>query len=138
MAAIPRVIGVKNILRNLKKSELAILLKVPIGLKAAGLMLQAASQKAVPVDTGNLKASAFTRASGSGIQTTVTVGYTAGYGLFVHELVQMKLKGKPRPTKGRFWDPQGRGQAKFLEGPARILEPKMRALFMKIMRGNLV
>lgn len=34
----------------------------------------------------------------------------------------MKLKGVPRhkPGKGRYWDPQGRAQAKFLEAPARM------------------
>jgi hypothetical protein len=51
----------------------------------------------------------------------VTVGFTAAYALYVHEKVEMKLKGQPRPGKnrGRFWDPQGRAQAKFLEEPAR-------------------
>ncbi len=51
----------------------------------------------------------------------VLVGYTAAYALFVHESIEMKLKGqkRPKPHKGRFWDPQGRAQAKFLEAPAR-------------------
>lgn len=72
----------------------------------------------------------------------VAVGYTAAYALFVHEAVGMVLKGlsrdprirrieqggdpakaRPRPRKrepkGRYWDPQGRGQAKFLETPLR-------------------
>jgi hypothetical protein len=72
----------------------------------------------------------------------VAVGYTAKYALAVHEDEEMKWKGfsrdprirriemggdaskaRPRPRKrepkGKFWDPQGRGQAKFLEGPAR-------------------
>ncbi len=49
----------------------------------------------------------------------VHVGYTSAYSVYVHEAVAMKLKGKPRPTKGKYWDPQGQGQAKFLEEPAR-------------------
>lgn len=99
---------------------------VESGLKKAGLLLQATSQKMVPVDTGNLKASAFTRATGKGFETVVRVGYTAFYALFVHEMVQMKLKGKPRPGgRGLFWDPQGQAQAKFLERPARELRPRM-------------
>ena len=50
----------------------------------------------------------------------VTVGYTASYALFVHENVEMKLKGKPRPRgRGLYWDPQGRAQPKFLESVAR-------------------
>jgi len=50
------------------------------------------------------------------------VGYTANYALYVHENVEMKLKGQPRrgsDAKGQYWDPQGMGQAKFLEQPAR-------------------
>lgn len=51
---------------------------------------------------------------------SVAVGYTAAYALAVHENIEMKLRGEPRASgKGRYWDPQGRGQAKFLEQPAR-------------------
>lgn len=52
---------------------------------------------------------------------SVIVGYSQKYALFVHESVQMKLKGQDRksPHKGQYWDPQGRAQAKFLEQPAR-------------------
>jgi len=56
----------------------------------------------------------------------VIVGYTASYALYVHENIEMKLKGKLRPKgRGKFWDPQGRGQAKFLEEPARRLTPEL-------------
>jgi len=57
---------------------------------------------------------------------SVMVGYTANYALFVHENVEMKGKGLPRrpnpPHKGNYWDPAGRGQAKFLEQPFRELK----------------
>lgn len=51
-------------------------------------------------------------------------GYTANYALAVHENIEMKWKGIPRAEKikggkGKFWDPQGRGQSKYLEAPAR-------------------
>lgn len=105
-------------------------LRAAAGLKTAGLVLQHDSQRKVPVDTGNLKASAFTRSTGIGWDAEVTVGYTAAYALFVHEAVGMKLKGQKRPTKGKFWDPQGRAQAKFLEEPARTLRPT----FIKILK----
>ena len=61
----------------------------------------------------------------------VIVGYTASYASWVHENIEMKWRGKPRGSKnprkstkgqrkkGRYWDPQGRGQAKFLEQPFR-------------------
>lgn len=128
--------GVTGILKNLKLNEAQIAIRIPLALKAVGLTLQASSQKAVPVDLGNLKASAFTRASSSGINTTVTVGYTARYALFVHELTEMKGKGLDRraPSKGKYWDPQGRGRAKFLQGVANETEPALRALFIKLMR----
>ena len=53
----------------------------------------------------------------------VRVGYTANYALWVHEMKGMKLKGQPRPKpkKGKYWDPQGRAQPKFLETPTRNL-----------------
>lgn len=83
------------------------------------------------------------------------VGFTAAYALAVHEDVEMKLKGfsrdprvrriemggdpakaRPRPRKrepkGRFWDPQGKGQAKFLEQPAREMQ---QLLAQEIMAG---
>ena len=56
---------------------------------------------------------------------SVAIGYTAKYALFVHENMEihppgMILAGEPRPGgKGRYWDPQGRAQPKFLEGPFR-------------------
>lgn len=76
--------------------------------------------------------------------TAAYVGYTASYGLYVHENLAMKWKGfsrdprirriemggdpakaRPRPRrrepKGRYWDPQGRGKARFLADPARRL-----------------
>lgn len=55
---------------------------------------------------------------------SVIVGYTANYAIHVHENLEMKWQGLPRrkPSKGFYWDPQGRGKSKFLEDPARRLE----------------
>ncbi len=53
---------------------------------------------------------------------SVIVGYETNYALYVHEMTPVTLgKGVPRqkPHKGMYWDPQGRGQNKFLEQPAR-------------------
>lgn len=138
-----KLFGLKNILKNMAKEQALLGIRFAAGLKAAGLLLQGASMKLAPVDSGNLKASAFTRAKGVGFATTVTVGYTAGYALFVHELVEMKLKGKPRGkkkrknrgkiivSKGLYWDPQGRAQAKFLEEPSRTKLPEMLLMIKK-------
>ena len=132
----PAVLGVQEVLQNLKAQEALIGKRVAGAIKLAGLILQRESQKLVPVDTGNLKASAFTRATGEGLSTVVNVGYTAAYALFVHEAVGMKLKGVPRGAaekgakgyRGHYWDPQGQAQAKFLEEPLRRLSPKLKQM----------
>ena len=94
-----------------------------------GLRIQREAQKRVPVDTGNLRASAATRTAKDSRGTRVDVGFTASYALFVHENTDMKLKGMPRgeaePGKGyrgHYWDPQPQAGPKFLENPARELE----------------
>ncbi len=62
---------------------------------------------------------------------TINVGYGASYAVFVHENKEMKLKGQKRPLtkdggdQGRYWDPQGRGQNKFLETPARTMKNEL-------------
>lgn len=91
----------------------------------------------------------------------VIVGYTAAYALYVHESVEEKLKGQLRAGakgggrdkktgrfvgggtyRGRFWDPQGRGQAKFLEQPFREMHDELHNVIFRvtkklgIARGN--
>lgn len=67
---------------------------------------------------------------------SVITGFTAAYALYVHEAVGMKLKGKPRskPSKGKYWDPQGRGQAKYLESAARDLKDEVGLTITKAVR----
>lgn len=131
----PAVIGLKDVLKNMGDTKKSLAPKVELGLKTAGLYLQGKSQYLVPVDTGNLKASAFTRAEGGGFQTVVNIGYMALYAMWVHENVEMKLRGQPRPAphKGNYWDPAGRGQSKFLEAPAR--DTAVRAAMVKIFKN---
>lgn len=105
MALVMGVEGVKEVLQNLKKSHWLIGDQVAVGLKRAGLFIQRESQKIVPVDTGALKNSAFTRADGRGWNTLVQVGYTQGYAIYVHENLEAKHK------KGKV--------AKYLEKPVR-------------------
>lgn len=120
MASIGKILTPESFLRALheqgKKQEAAL----GRGLKKAGLFLQRESQKVVPVDFGNLKASAYTRSVGTLPAPEVIVGYTAAYAAFVHENVAEVLKGQPRPKphKGLYWGPAGAG-SKFLEKPVR-------------------
>jgi len=130
------ILGLSEIVVNLGKVPASVGVRVEAGLKSAGLLLQKESQKLAPVEFGNLKASAYTVAKGSGLNTVVEVGYRAAYAAYVHELVAMKLKGQLRkpspPHKGRYWDPQGQARAKFLEEPARRLSTQIVAAIRQI------
>lgn len=60
---------------------------------------------------------------------SVVVGYKAAYAIYVHENLEMKLQGLPRANgKGNYWDPQGKGQSKFLEQPAREMKDELGAI----------
>lgn len=93
--------------------------------------------------------------AGQYVEASVAVGYTAAYAVYVHENLEMKLKGisrdpRERQTKsgkhldtprdrktepkGSFWDPQGQGQAKFLEAPARYLKSELAAIVVRWMK----
>lgn len=73
-------------------------------------------------------------------QVSVAVGYKANYALYVHEKIEMKLKGQKRPKlkgggdHGRYWDPQGRAQAKFLEQPAREMGTVLADIVKKVFK----
>ena len=87
----------KNLNREIKEIEGATL----SGLWDAGLQIQRVSQSRTPVDTGNLKGSAYTRrTSDDGVE----IGYTANYAIYVHENMEAAHTN---------------GQAKFLESALR-------------------
>lgn len=117
--------GLDEVLANLNREIEAIEDRGLDGLYKAGLFIQAESQREVPVDTGNLRGSAYTRRDPGGA-LSVEVGYTAAYAPFVHE-AEVKHRGRPRQhgtRKGTSWEV---GKPKFLEDPlrrehARILE----------------
>lgn len=78
------------------------------GLLAGGLIIQRQAQKWVPVEYGKLRASAFTRRAAHD-PAAVEVGFSASYAIYVHENVEAKLRGQPRPSGlGRYWGPDGR------------------------------
>lgn len=132
MPNVGSITGLPQVLANVRARHAEMANGIQRGLMTAGLQLQRASQLLVPVEYGPLKASAYTRSAGSGFSTVVTVGYTAHYAIFVHENVAMAGRGKPRPSGiGQYWDPRGRGQAKFLEEPARTLAPRLREIILR-------
>ena len=109
--------GVKEIQRAFKARKRATARGLRRGLLTAGLFLQRESQKIVPVDTGNLRRSADTRAEGTGFDTAVIVSYGANYALWVHEQVQ----NRHAPGKS----------AKFLEKPLREKRGRMAAIVVE-------
>lgn len=121
-----RVTGVRAILQNISKAKRVNLAALKKGLVKAGLHLQRASQQVVPVDTGALKNSAFTRVKGEGRgrkDLRVEVGYTMDYALVVHE------------------DPDARHAAgktyKYLERPAREQRQVLRQIiFSELKKAN--
>jgi len=107
------------------------------GLHLAGLTLQAEAQRLCPVDTGALRASAFTRKSKKnkslvrkvlkmfGVQQhyeiEVEVGFTQDYGVYVHENVGANFTV---------------GQAKFLEQPSRTLATRLGSVIAASMKSG--
>jgi hypothetical protein len=141
MAQVIKIEGMDKVIANLKGVKSRIAPGVNLGLKRAGSLLLRESQKIVPVQTGNLKASGFMRAFPLGIFTDVVVGYTAFYAAYVHEnpdAVHGKefnikhadkiaaLRGKKGGTAaGGFFRRGENQQYKFLETPARVNRTKM-------------
>ena len=108
--------GLDKVLQNLNREVKAIENRTQKGLMTAGLLVKREAQLKTPVDIGNLKASAYVDPIHDSMgRLGVEIGYTAFYAPFVHE-ASGKLKGlpRPRPHKGRFWDPQGRAEPQFL------------------------
>lgn len=91
--------GLEQVMANLDAAVEDIEGRAQAGMNDAGFMIQYEAQKLTPVDTGNLKASAYTNPVVTG-EPAVSVGFTASYALAVHEDLQM---------------PHDNGEAKFLE-----------------------
>ncbi len=121
-----KIRGEKEIIKNLNLEILKIDGDVRSGLQAAGLFIQAESQKLTPVDSSVLRNSAFSSTIKTADGSSMNVGYTAEYAPWVHEM-PMTLKGQPRKDfgttrkgvsfgggsgKGVYWQD---GENKFLE-----------------------
>lgn len=136
-----KVTGVQGVLAELDKVTTNMQRGAERGVKKAGVFLQRKSMLIVPVDTGALRASAFVRKHGSGLETVVFVGYTTDYVVYVHEDLD-KAHGSAFNAKyaDEIADPKNkmkaRGenqQAKFLEQPQRQYRRKIRRIIAKEM-----
>lgn len=103
--------GMGEVLKALKAYNTKKRVARRVALTRIGLKVKGDSLRFTPVDTGNLRASAFSEVQGGEF---VRIGYTAAYAPFVHESME-KHKGQPRTggtKKGFYWES---GQPKFLE-----------------------
>ena len=142
-----KIEGLNKILTNLKELPLAqgaIGKGVERGLKKSGLLIFRDAQKEVPVDTGNLKGSGFTRKlEGAGSTTKVGVGYTAAYAIKVHEDLSV-AHGRAYNRKhaddiaAGLLSSRGENQkAKFLEDPAKRLRGDVLRIISKEVQKEL-
>src|SRR5688572_31886572 len=107
------LVGLDKVMRNLDREVKGIVGASMAGLWDAGLQIQRASQKRVPVDTGNLKGSHYTRSgsqlmrlekkgnapdpNGSVPPNTIEIGATADYAMAVHENMERNYRvGGPK------------------------------------------
>ncbi len=141
MAELVTITGLDVVLKNLKNVKPTLGVNVGRNLKRAGLFLQRASQKIVPVDKGILRASAFTRnVGGTGWKTDIVVGYTAAYAVYVHENLlaahgrafNIKHAAEIANKKNKSFRSRGENQqAKFLERPMRLFRNEMLGIIHK-------
>lgn len=111
--------GLDKVVANLRKEINGIKNRSKAGLLAAGLIVQAEAQKRTPREYGNLAASADTQPVGNGL--TVKIIFSAEYALYVHENMERKLAGQPRPSGlGVYWNP---GEPRYLANALTFKQP---------------
>jgi len=138
-----KIQGLNKVLQNLaevKATKGKLGMSCETGLKKAGLAIFREAQKEVPVDTGNLKGSGFTRKTkGSGFKAVISVGYTASYAIYVHEVLTnahgraYNLKHAKEIASGILSSRGENQKAKFLEDPVK----RMRQPIWKIISDEL-
>lgn len=80
------ITGTDKVLRNLNRQILGIQNRTKGGMHHAALVVRKRSQELTPVDTGNLKASAYTEVYNTVEGAGAVIGYMAGYAPYVHEI----------------------------------------------------
>ena len=80
--------GINIVLKNLNKAIAEIEGGTRAGMRKATLLIRRKSVEITPIDTGNLRGSAFTEVfeDKSNNKISGVIGYTAAYAPFVHEI----------------------------------------------------
>lgn len=81
-----RVEGLEQVQRNLNREIKQIRARTKTGIWLAGLFIKGAALPKTPVDTGNLRQSAYVTAFDAPGGPGVEIGYTAAYAMAVHEI----------------------------------------------------
>ncbi len=120
--------GAKEVLTNLRQLEAKKRQARRQALVRIGTKIKADAISLTPVDTGNLRQSAYKFTEKDKF---VQIGYTAEYAPWVHEMTTQALKGEPRADfgvtregvgfgggsgEGFYWDS---GEPKFLDKAAK-------------------
>lgn len=101
---------ISNILKKLRTAMGDVKEGTNVGLRTLAIQIERGSKKRVPREFGGLVNSGYQKKSGD---MQYEIGFTADYAVHVHENLEMKLKGKKRPSgKGVYWGPAG--EARFL------------------------
>lgn len=106
--------------------------KTMAGLVELGLLTEAAAKKRVPREHGLLFASIYSQKAPESTQDepAVEVGSSSDYAVYVHENLEAKLRGKPRPSGlGVYWGPDG--EPRFLVKAVEEVTPKVDEVMMK-------
>ena len=106
--------------------------KTLAGLLELGLMTEAAAKKRAPREHGPLVASIYHQKAPESTpeQPQVEVGSSSDYAVYVHENLEAKLRGKPRPSGiGTYWSPDG--EPRFLAKAVEEVTPKAMEVMKK-------
>lgn len=78
--------GTQRVIMNLAREVKSVEKRTQAGMWRAAMMIKRYSMQLTPVDTGNLKGSAYTQAITIRRSPAIEIGYTAAYALYVHEI----------------------------------------------------
>lgn len=118
-----KVLGVAALSRILRIKRKLTADAVERGVVKAGLFVQAESEEIVPVDTGAMRATAYTEKQGTGFKTEAHVGYGTDYAVFAHEIASyahgeaFNIKYAAEIAAGTEHARRPQEQYKFLEKP---------------------